>query len=176
MTEVWVTGLGFITSIGSDRRKVKESLLHLKHGISSPAMLQVPESPVKVAGIIKEFELDSSDPDDWSFPAQYYIPRTLLRSFSPHVLYAWCALQQAIEEAQLDKADLENTDTGLYTSSGGSMRSIHTPNLLPSLPSSVVPPVPIRQPRRNAWDFPPIKAQTPYIYLSVIRANRSSAS
>jgi len=125
MTEVWVTGLGFITSIGSDKRKVKDSLLHLKHGISSPAMLQVPESPVKVAGTIKEFELDSSDPEDWSFPAQYTVPRTLLRSFSPHVLYAWCALQQAIEEAHLDQADLENTDTGLYTSSGGSMRSIH---------------------------------------------------
>lgn len=35
---------------------------------------------------------------------------------------------------------------------------------------------PHRQPIRNARGFPPIKVQTPYIYLSVIRANRSSTS
>ena len=64
-------------------------------------MFQVPESPVKLAGTINEFDLSSPDAEDWSFPSRYTIPRSLLRSFSPHVLYAWCAVQQAIEEANL---------------------------------------------------------------------------
>lgn len=125
MIEVWVTGLGFITSIGCDKSTVKDSLISLKHGISSPAMLQLPESPVKVAGTIKEFDLESNDPEDWQFPSEYKIPRSLLRSFSPHVLYAWCSLQQAIKEANLKTPELTDPSAGIYTASGGSMRSIH---------------------------------------------------
>ena len=125
MIEVWITGLGFITSIGCNKPKVIDSLINLKHGITSPAMLQVGESPVKVAGTIDEFDLDSNDPEDWQFPSEYKVPRSLLRSFSPHVLYAWCSLQQAIDEAGLDTSNLNDPNTGLYTASGGSMRSIH---------------------------------------------------
>jgi 3-oxoacyl-[acyl-carrier-protein] synthase-1 len=88
-------------------------------------MLQVDESPVKVAGTVKEFEVDSSDPEDWIYPQQYRVPRATLRSFSPHVLYSWCALQQAIEDANLSEQDIQNPESGLYTSSGGSMRTIH---------------------------------------------------
>ena len=125
MEEVWVTGLGFITSIGCNSDQVENSLLNLRHGIACPNMLQVPESPVKVAGTIDEFELDSSDPEDWKFPSEYKVPRSLVRSFSPHVLYAWCSLQQAIKDANIDSQDLQDPESGIYTASGGSMRSIH---------------------------------------------------
>ena len=81
--EVWVTGLGFITSIGCNKADVKDSLINLKHGITSPAMLQVAESPVKVAGTIDEFDLDSNDPEDWQFPSQYKIPRSPEELFTP---------------------------------------------------------------------------------------------
>ena len=117
--------MGLITSIGNDRSSVLESLRDMKHGIESPTMLQVEESPVKVAGTVKEFDLDSSDPEDWFYPSKYRVPRATLRSFSPHVLYAWCALQQAIEDANLSEEEIQDPNSGLYTSSGGSMRSIH---------------------------------------------------
>ena len=52
-------------------------------------------------------------------------PGQPLRSFSPHVLYAWCALKQAIKDANLSEEEIQDPDSGLYTSSGGSMRSIH---------------------------------------------------
>ena len=81
--------------------------------------------PVKVAGTVKEFEVDSSDPEDWVYPSQYHVARATLRSFSPHVLYAWCALKQAIKDANLSEEEIQDPDSGLYTSSGGSMRSIH---------------------------------------------------
>ena len=117
--------MGLITSIGNDRSSVLESLREMKHGIESPTMLQVEESPVKVAGTVKEFDVDSSDPEDWIYPSKYRVPRATLRSFSPHVLYAWCALQQAIEDANLSEEEIQDPGSGLYTSSGGSMRSIH---------------------------------------------------
>ena len=125
MEPVWITGMGLITSIGNDRSSVLTSLREMKHGIENPPMLQVDESPVKVAGTVKEFEVDSSDPEDWIYPQQYRVPRATLRSFSPHVLYSWCALQQAIEDANLSEEDIQNPESGLYTSSGGSMRTIH---------------------------------------------------
>jgi len=117
--------MGLITSIGNDRETVTKNLLELRHGIENPAELQVDSSPVKVAGTVKDFEVNSSDPEDWIYPEQYRVPRATLRSFSPHVLFAWCALRQAIEEAGLSEDDLHDPDAGLYTSSGGSMRSIH---------------------------------------------------
>ncbi len=117
--------MGLITSIGNDRQTVTKNLLELRHGIENPAELQVDSSPVKVAGTVKGFEVDSSDPEDWIYPEQYLVPRSTLRSFSPHVLFAWCALREAIEDAGLSEDDLHDPDAGLYTSSGGSMRSIH---------------------------------------------------
>jgi 3-oxoacyl-[acyl-carrier-protein] synthase-1 len=125
MEPVWITGMGLITSIGNDRSSVLTSLREMKHGIERPPMLQVEDSPVKVAGTVKEFEVDSSDPEDWIYPSEYRVPRATLRSFSPHVLYAWCALQQAIKDANLTEEEIQDPDSGLYTSSGGSMRSIH---------------------------------------------------
>ena len=125
MEPVWITGMGLITSIGNDRSSVLTSLREMKHGIENPPMLQVDESPVKVAGTVKEFELDSSDPEDWIYPAEYRVPRATLRSFSPHVLYSWCAMQQAIKDANLAEEEIQDPDSGLYTSSGGSMRTIH---------------------------------------------------
>ena len=125
MEPVWITGMGLITSIGNDRETVTRNLLELRHGIENPPELQVDSSPVKVAGTVKGFEVDSTDPEDWVYPEQYRVPRATLRSFSPHVLYAWCALSQAIEDAGLSQDDLHDPDAGLYTSSGGSMRSIH---------------------------------------------------
>ena len=125
MEPIWITGMGLITSIGNDHSSVVESLRSMKHGIECPSMLQGNDSPVKVAGTVKDFEVDSSDPEDWIYPQKYRVPRATLRSFSPHVLYAWCALQQAIEDANLSEEEIQDPDSGLYTSSGGSMRSIH---------------------------------------------------
>ena len=123
--KVFVTGLGFITSIGNNRDTVEGSLRELRGGIGLHPGLQVDASPVKVAGIVKDFEMDSIDPEDWIYPEQYHVPRTIIRSFSPHVLYAWCALRQAVEDAGLNGEDVSDADSGIYTASGGSMKHIH---------------------------------------------------
>ena len=85
MEPIYVTGIGFITSIGNDRENVTQSLREMKHGIEFHPELQVPESPVKIAGTVKGFEVDSTDTEDWKYP-KYKVLKGDSKFFS-HVLY-----------------------------------------------------------------------------------------
>jgi 3-oxoacyl-[acyl-carrier-protein] synthase-1 len=125
MPRVFITGLGFITSIGNDAATVTRNLRELKHGLELYPPFQKPDIPCKVVGTIKEFSADSHDPEDWTFPARYKIKRELLRSMAPNGLFAHCALIQAIEDAKLTEPDISNPDTGLYAASGGSPFLLH---------------------------------------------------
>ena len=78
------------------------------------------EPQVTVTGTVKDFNTDSSDAEDWTYPARYRIKRESIRSMAPNGLYAHCALLQAIEDARLSGADVSNLETGLYAASGGS--------------------------------------------------------
>lgn len=120
MPRVFITGLGFITSIGNDRATVTSSLRELRHGLELYPPFQAADIPVKVAAPVRGFFTDSTDPEDWTFPSGYTIKREVLRGMAPHGVYAWCAMQQAIADARLSDADVSNSDTGLYAASGGS--------------------------------------------------------
>lgn len=125
MPRVFITGLGFVTSIGNDAASVTRNLRELRHGFELYPPFQKPDIPCKVVGTIKEFTTDSTDPEDWTFPARYKIKRELLRSMAPNGLFAHCAVLQAIEDARLTDADISNPDTGLYAASGGSPYLTH---------------------------------------------------
>lgn len=120
MRRVFITGLGFVTSIGNDGATVARNLRELRHGFELYPPFQKPDIPCKVVGTIKDFSIDSADPEDWTFPARYKIKRELLRSMAPNGLYAHCAMLQAIEDARLGEAEISNPETGLYAASGGS--------------------------------------------------------
>lgn len=120
MPRVFITGLGFVTSIGNDSAAVLRNLRELRHGFELYPPFQKPDVPCKVVGTIKEFATDSTDPEDWTFPSRYRIKRELLRSMAPNGLYAHCALLQAIEDSHLHEGDISHPETGLYAASGGS--------------------------------------------------------
>ncbi len=120
MPKVFITGLGFITSIGNDRAEVTQSLRDLRHGMVVYPPFQRPDVPVKVAAPVKGFNLESTDPEDWTFPPGYRIKREVLRGLGPNSLYAYCAMLQAVADAQLAEADVSNEQTGLYAASAGS--------------------------------------------------------
>lgn len=120
MRKVYITGVGFITSIGNDAASVSESLRELRHGMVLYPPFQKPDVPVKVAAPIRDFQTDTTDQEDWVFPARYRIKRELLRGMAPHGVYSFCAMQQAIEDAKLDESDISNAGTGLYAASAGS--------------------------------------------------------
>jgi len=120
MRKVYITGLGFITSIGNEAASVSESLRELRHGIVQYPPFQKADVPVKVAAPIRDFTTDTTDQEDWIFPARYNIRRETLRGMAPHGIYAYCAMQQAVEDAKLTEADWSNPQTGLYAASAGS--------------------------------------------------------
>lgn len=128
MPRVFITGLGFITSIGNDAETVARNLRELRHGFELYPPFQKPDIPCKVVGTVKEFQTDSTDPEDWTFPTRYKIKRELLRTMAPNGLFAHCAMLQAIEDARLTEADISNPDTGLYAASGGSPFLTHFHN------------------------------------------------
>lgn len=120
MPKVFITGLGFITSIGNDIATVAQSLRHLRHGMVVYPPFEKPDIPVKVAAPVKGFQTDSFDCEDWTYPAPYKIRREIIRGMGPNALYSYCAMLQAIKDAALLETDWSDDDTGLYASSGGS--------------------------------------------------------
>ncbi len=124
MARVFVTGLGFITSIGNDSAAVEASLRELRHGMEVYAPFAAANIPVKVAAPVRGFATEAVDQEEWTMPAGYAFRREVLRSLSPHALYAACALQQAIADARLEPGDVSNDETGLYAASAGSPRML----------------------------------------------------
>jgi 3-oxoacyl-[acyl-carrier-protein] synthase-1 len=121
-----VTGVGFVTPIGNDRRTVERSLREGRHGIAPVEFLGNPELPVKVAGTVKGFEVDSPSWRDWSWPDGYDIPKEVLRGLAPHGLYAICSVEQALANAGLHPSDIaDDPSTGLYCASAGSAMLLH---------------------------------------------------
>ncbi len=123
---VFITGLGVVSSIGNDTAILVESLRNLKHGFKAfPPYHPYKDDPaalVKWISAPSDFEVDSTDFEDWKYPSRYKIRREVLRGFAPHGLYTYCAMKQALEDAALEEEDISNYETGIYTSSGGSPR------------------------------------------------------
>lgn len=122
MRNVVVTGLGFITSIGNDKATVSQSLRELKHGIAVYDRFEEMGAPIHLAGKIRDFDVSANEPEDWTYPERYALKREHIRSMAPHVLYAHCALVQAVEDAGLTPEDISDPSTGLFASSAGSVR------------------------------------------------------
>jgi 3-oxoacyl-[acyl-carrier-protein] synthase I len=120
MRKVYITGLGFITSIGNEAVTVSQSLRDMRHGMVQYPPFQKDNIPVKVAAPIRDFQTDTTEAEDWVIPARYNIRREALRGMAPHGVYSYCAMQQAVEDAKLTEADWSNPQTGLYAASGGS--------------------------------------------------------
>jgi 3-oxoacyl-[acyl-carrier-protein] synthase-1 len=127
---VVITGLGFITSIGNSRSEVLRSLRECRTGIEFFSDFAGKEVPVKLAGTVKGFTFPSPRFDDWTYPAGTQFSREQLRAMTPNALYAFCAMNQAIRDAQLPPELVSHERTGLFCASGGSMwlayENLHT--------------------------------------------------
>ncbi len=123
--EVFITGLGFITSIGNDSATVTASLNDGRHGMTAWDYCGNPAVHVKVAAPVRDFTVDSPSWRDWTWPARYDIPRETLRGLAPHGVYAFCAMEQALADAGLARADLTDGGTGLFCASAGSAFMLH---------------------------------------------------
>lgn len=130
MNRVVITGLGFITSIGNNREQVLRGLRECRTGIELFDEFAGPDVPVKLAGTVKGFRFPTHQFEDWTYPSEYHLTREQLRPMTPNALYAYCAMQQAVRNAQVTPELVSNPRTGLMCASGGSMwmayQNLHT--------------------------------------------------
>lgn len=125
MNTAVVTGLGFVTSIGHSRAAVVRALRELRHGFSKWEPVPGAGLPVKVAGLLRGFDVSAANPAAWSWPAEFDLDPSTVRAMPPHGVYALCALGQALDDARLAGDDLCDGRTGLFCASGGSPRMMH---------------------------------------------------
>ncbi len=122
-TSAFITGLGLVTSIGHSRNAVSQALRTLTHGLAP--WEGAGSGAIKVAGMLRGFDVGSTNPAAWSWPAEFHLDKAAVRLMPPHGVYAMAAVQQALAEAQLAAEDLRDGTTGLYCASAGSARLLH---------------------------------------------------
>lgn len=122
---VVVTGLGFVTGVGHAPAEVRESLLTLRHGLAPYAPFADAKCPVKLTCPVPGFDTTSTDPEDWTFPAEFTVRRDLLRGLSPHGLYAYFAVRRSLRDAGLSDEEIANPETGMFTASPGSASALY---------------------------------------------------
>jgi 3-oxoacyl-(acyl-carrier-protein) synthase len=116
-----ITGLGFVTSIGNDTASVLHSLRTLASGVRPHRFLgERDRSGVQVAGVVQGFDFQAPSWAGWKYPDGYAIPKDLLRGLPPHGLYAFCAAEQALAQAGLDRTAINDPGVGLFCASAGS--------------------------------------------------------
>ena len=103
---VVVTGLGIVSSLGNNKKEVQDSLYHARSGIKFQPEYEAHGLRSHVAGSI---DLDFSE----------LIDRKLLRFMAKGHAYAWLAMQEAIQDANLPTELVSNIRTGLIVGAGG---------------------------------------------------------
>ena len=103
---VVVTGLGIVSSLGNNKKEVQDSLYHARSGIKFQPEYEAHGLRSHVAGSI---DLDFSE----------LIDRKLLRFMAKGHVYAWLAMQEAIQDANLPTELVSNIRTGLIVGAGG---------------------------------------------------------
>jgi len=106
MRRVVVTGMGVVSSIGTDTAEVLESLRTGRSGITYQPEYEEMGLRSRVEGSI-ELDLDA------------LIDRKLKRFMGDAAAFSYLAMRQAIEDAGLEESDISNPRTGLICGSGG---------------------------------------------------------
>jgi 3-oxoacyl-[acyl-carrier-protein] synthase-1 len=103
---VVVTGLGIVSSLGNNKKEVQDSLYQVRSGIKFQPEYELHGLRSHVAGSI---DLDFSE----------LIDRKLFRFMAKGHAYAWLAMQEAIQDANLPETLVSNIRTGLIVGAGG---------------------------------------------------------
>ena len=106
MRRVVVTGLGIVSSIGTNADEVLASLKAGTSGITANEAMKEHGFRSQVAGAV---DIDVAE----------HVDKRTLRFMGPGAAYAHIAMTQAIADAGLEEGDIVNPRTGLVAGSGG---------------------------------------------------------
>ena len=127
---VAVTGMGFVTPIGSDAETVWSNLVEGVSGVGPITRFDTTNFDTKIAAEVKGF-----NPED-------YMDRKTARHIGRYCQFALAASKQAVAQSGLDPGEMNPDDVGVIVSSGiGGMEEIeksHT-NLLERGPKRISP-------------------------------------
>jgi 3-oxoacyl-[acyl-carrier-protein] synthase II len=114
MTRVVVTGMGLITSVGTDLASTWEALCQGKSGVAEIEGYDISRHRVHFAAQVKHFD------------ASPYMDRKDVRRNDPYEQIAIAATKQAIDQAGLKITDENADDIGVYIGSGiGGLQTLH---------------------------------------------------
>jgi 3-oxoacyl-[acyl-carrier-protein] synthase-1 len=106
MNRVVITGMGIVSSLGTNCNEVLKSLKSCKSGIEFNEEYSKLGLRSQVYGSIADINTD-------------FIDKKMKRFMSDAAIYNAVALNEAIESSQLTKKQISNTRTGIITGSGG---------------------------------------------------------
>ena len=106
MRRVVITGLGIVSSLGNNKDEVKSSLYNASSGISFDQSQKEMGFRSQVSGQI-DLNLDET------------IERKFLRFMGDGASYNYIAMNEAIEDSELNEDEISNNMTGLIMGSGG---------------------------------------------------------
>ena len=106
MRRVVITGLGAVSCIGNNKAEILDSLRKGRSGIVANESF-------------KEMGLRSQVSGSCNIDIEAHIDRKVRRFMGNAAAYAYIAMQQSIDDAGLEEADISNVRTGLIASSGG---------------------------------------------------------
>ncbi|MBT0587431.1 beta-ketoacyl-ACP synthase I [Alteromonas oceanisediminis] len=106
MRRAVITGIGIVSSIGTDAQQVTDSLRKGKSGITFSEQFAEMKMRSHVWGKV---DIDLSE----------HIDRKALRFMGDAAAYAYIAMQQAIADSGLSEAQISNPRTGIIAGSGG---------------------------------------------------------
>ena len=122
MRRVVVTGLGVLTSIGTNIKDTWNNLLSCKSGIKKITNFETNDLSCKIAGFISENPID-----DNFFDSQSIIGTKELKRNDRFIIYGLVAAKEAIEDSGIDKLKEEQKlRTGVSVGSGiGGLETIY---------------------------------------------------
>jgi len=106
MRRAVITGIGAVSCIGNSKAEILESLRHGRSGIVANESYQELGMRSQVSG---SCDIDIAE----------HIDRKVRRFMGDAAAYAYIAMQQSIDDAGLETADISNPRTGLIAASGG---------------------------------------------------------
>src|SRR5919109_1715286 len=110
---VAVTGMGFVTPIGSDLETVWSNMVEGVSGVGRITRFDTTNFDTKIAAEVKDFN------------AEQYMDRKTARHIGRYCQFALAASKQALAHANLDPAQMDPDDVGVIVSSGiGGMEEI----------------------------------------------------
>ncbi len=104
---VVVTGMGWVTPLGSSIETVWRRLLQGESGVGRTTLFDASNFPTQISAECQDFNLSDfgEDPEDWKYQGR-------------HTKFAVAAAKQAVQDAGIEEGKIDPTMFGVYLGSG----------------------------------------------------------